>query len=94
VQQGVLTVALGDKFGTYVLNKQSVNQEIWWSSPRSGPMRFCWSDERRTWVQSRDKNVPMMELLRREVREMLRVDVDLEGEAEGVGGGGGAKRAA
>ena len=32
VQYGVLTVKLGAK-GTYVINKQSPNLQVWWSSP-------------------------------------------------------------
>jgi frataxin len=32
VQYGVLTVRLGS-FGTYVINKQTPNQQVWWSSP-------------------------------------------------------------
>lgn len=31
-QYGVLTVRLGAR-GTYVINKQSPNMQIWWSSP-------------------------------------------------------------
>jgi frataxin len=36
--QGVLTLRLGPR-GTYVLNKQTPNRQIWWSSPLSGPRR-------------------------------------------------------
>jgi len=36
---GVLTLSLGPH-GTYVINKQPPNQQIWLSSPFSGPMRF------------------------------------------------------
>ena len=36
---GVLTLALPDPFGTYVINKQSPNKQIWLSSPKSGPIR-------------------------------------------------------
>jgi frataxin-like iron-binding protein CyaY len=32
-QYGVLTIRLG-KLGSYVINKQSVNLQMWWSSPR------------------------------------------------------------
>lgn len=39
-QDGVLTVSLGSKHGTYVINKQSPNKQIWLSSPISGPKRF------------------------------------------------------
>ena len=41
LQQGVLTVRLGD-FGTYVINKQTPNRQIWMSSPLSGPVRYDW----------------------------------------------------
>ena len=41
VQAGVLTVTHPDK-GTYVLNKQPPNKQIWLSSPVSGPKRFDW----------------------------------------------------
>jgi len=36
-----LNVDMGDK-GTYVLNKQPPNKQIWLSSPSSGPKRFDW----------------------------------------------------
>ena len=36
---GVLSLVLPDPFGTYVINKQSPNKQIWLSSPRSGPIR-------------------------------------------------------
>ena len=36
---GVLTVKLNEH-GTYVINKQTPNQQIWLSSPVSGPYRF------------------------------------------------------
>jgi frataxin len=36
---GVLTVAVPDH-GTFVVNKQSPNRQIWLSSPVSGPARF------------------------------------------------------
>ncbi|XP_055298350.1 frataxin, mitochondrial [Sitodiplosis mosellana] len=39
-KDGVLTVSLGSTYGTYVINKQSPNKQIWLSSPTSGPKRF------------------------------------------------------
>ena len=41
-QLGVLTVALGTH-GTYVINKQSPNRQLWWSSPlrRAGGARVA-----------------------------------------------------
>ena len=36
-----MNVTLRDK-GTYVLNKQPPNRQIWLSSPESGPKRYDW----------------------------------------------------
>lgn len=38
---GVLTVYIDGK-GTWVINKQPPNRQIWLSSPISGPRRFDW----------------------------------------------------
>jgi frataxin len=40
-QAGVLTLAFPPA-GTYVLNKQPPNKQIWLSSPISGPKRYDW----------------------------------------------------
>jgi frataxin len=48
---GVLTISLGRGRGTYVLNKQAPNRQIWWSSPISGPHRF--EEEGERWVDAR-----------------------------------------
>ncbi len=37
--QGVLNVSLGS-VGTWVINKQTPNRQLWWSSPISGPRRY------------------------------------------------------
>lgn len=37
---GVITVKLGGELGTYVINKQTPNKQIWLSSPFSGPKRY------------------------------------------------------
>ena len=46
---GVLTLSL-EGHGTYVINKQSPNRQIWLSSPISGPSRFDYNQETNTWV--------------------------------------------
>uniref|UniRef100_A0A161ZWL4 ferroxidase n=1 Tax=Daucus carota subsp. sativus TaxID=79200 RepID=A0A161ZWL4_DAUCS len=51
----VLTVKLGN-LGTYVLNKQTPNRQIWMSSPVSGPSRFDWDQSAQAWVYRRTKN--------------------------------------
>ncbi len=42
LSQGVLSVNLGPVFSnkTWVINKQTPNRQIWWSSPVSGPRRY------------------------------------------------------
>ncbi|XP_021683435.1 uncharacterized protein LOC110667038 [Hevea brasiliensis] len=50
----VLTLKLGD-LGTYVLNKQTPNRQLWLSSPVSGPSRFDWDQNSQAWVYRRTK---------------------------------------
>jgi frataxin len=52
-KQGVLTIEAPEDAGTWVINKQGVNQQIWWSSPKSGPMRFEYDESRLQWRGSR-----------------------------------------
>jgi frataxin len=42
LSQGVLNVSLGDEYPgkSWVINKQTPNRQIWWSSPLSGPRRY------------------------------------------------------
>ncbi|KAK3289183.1 hypothetical protein CYMTET_3371 [Cymbomonas tetramitiformis] len=50
--QGVLTVKLGGDRGTYVINKQTPNRQIWLSSPISGPIRYDREDG--SWIYKHD----------------------------------------
>ncbi|KIM54210.1 hypothetical protein SCLCIDRAFT_137257, partial [Scleroderma citrinum Foug A] len=50
---GVLTLNLG-LHGTYVINKQPPNQQIWLSSPISGPKRYDYVPTSDDWRYSRD----------------------------------------
>ena len=49
---GVLTMRL-PPHGTWVLNKQTPNRQIWWSSPISGPRRYEWDEEEEMWVNTK-----------------------------------------
>ncbi|OAA63052.1 mitochondrial chaperone Frataxin [Cordyceps fumosorosea ARSEF 2679] len=77
---GVMTITHSDK-GTYVINKQPPNKQLWLSSPLSGPKRYDWcvvgegqADKAGTgqgsWVYARDGS-SLDEL----IREELGVDV-------------------
>ncbi|XP_048360707.1 frataxin, mitochondrial isoform X2 [Sphaerodactylus townsendi] len=71
---GVLTVQLGGNMGTYVINKQTPNKQIWLSSPTSGPKRYDWTGE--NWVYSHD-GVSLHELLAKELTAALKIKLDL-----------------
>ncbi|PNH09606.1 Frataxin, mitochondrial [Tetrabaena socialis] len=72
--QGVLNVKLG-KLGTFVINKQTPNRQIWLSSPVSGPFRFDYSDGR--WLYSRDGR-DLVRLLQAEITGLVGAELKLE----------------
>ncbi|KAB2568825.1 putative mitochondrial chaperone protein [Lasiodiplodia theobromae] len=82
---GVLTV---DKrgVGTYVLNKQPPNKQIWLSSPVTGPKRFDWVVQGESMHQKADGGIGDWIYLRDGssltglIRKELGVDVSVDGE--------------
>ncbi|KAJ3479178.1 hypothetical protein NLI96_g9242 [Meripilus lineatus] len=72
---GVLTLKLGDE-GTYVINKQPPNKQIWLSSPISGPKRYDFVEQQDDWLYSRDSR-SMGDLLNSELSKTLKREVDL-----------------
>ncbi|KAK7912752.1 hypothetical protein WMY93_012963 [Mugilogobius chulae] len=74
VHNGVLTVKLGPPHGTYVINKQTPNRQIWLSSPSSGPKRYDWTGER--WVYAHD-GLSLHQLLSSELSSVFGIEVDL-----------------
>ncbi|XP_072114193.1 frataxin, mitochondrial isoform X1 [Mobula birostris] len=71
---GVLTIKLGEPLGTYVINKQTPNRQIWLSSPISGPKRYDWTGK--NWIYSHD-GVCLHELLTKEFSTMFKTKVDV-----------------
>ncbi|XP_054979840.1 frataxin, mitochondrial [Sorex araneus] len=71
---GVLTIKLGGDLGTYVINKQTPNKQIWLSSPTSGPKRYDWTGK--NWVYAHD-GVSLHELLAAELTDILKTKLDL-----------------
>ncbi|KAI0457290.1 mitochondrial chaperone Frataxin [Xylaria acuta] len=72
---GVMNLTIND-IGTYVINKQPPNKQIWLSSPSSGPKRYDWvvisegqdqkqDTARADWIYLRDGS-SLSELLREE----------------------------
>lgn len=72
---GVLTLKLGPH-GTYVINKQPPNKQIWLSSPISGPKRYDYVRGTDDWRYARDGE-ELGALLERELSETLGRDVRL-----------------
>ncbi|KAM0520085.1 hypothetical protein ACHAPE_003360 [Trichoderma viride] len=77
---GVMTITVANK-GTYVINKQPPNKQIWLSSPLSGPKRydFCVASEGQgdkegtalgTWIYLRDGS-SLDELIHKEIEVHL-----------------------
>lgn len=86
IQQGVLTIEFAGK-GTYVINKQPPNKQIWLSSPIAGPKRYDWvvlgesmnqkeGAGRGEWIYLRD-NSTLTELIKDEIGVNLGVDEDV-----------------
>ncbi|XP_059661019.1 frataxin, mitochondrial [Cornus florida] len=71
----VLTLKLGS-LGTYVLNKQTPNRQIWLSSPVSGPARFDWDGDAQAWVYRR-KHANLSELLEIELEQLCGEPISL-----------------
>jgi len=66
---GVLTIDLG-KRGIWVINKQTPNKQIWWSSPVSGPRRFRYDTTDKKWHWTRDEKVTLDGLLSKELDQV------------------------
>ncbi|KAL8167563.1 hypothetical protein V2J09_009062 [Rumex salicifolius] len=64
----VLTLKLGD-LGTYVLNKQTPNRQLWLSSPVSGPSRFDWDPNAQSWIYRRN-NANLRKLMENELAQL------------------------
>lgn len=61
---GVLTVKFGNPYGTYVINRQTPNKQIWLSSPTSGPKRYDFNSGK--WIYKHDGK-RLHELLNNEI---------------------------
>ncbi|GAA5807212.1 hypothetical protein MFLAVUS_000567 [Mucor flavus] len=73
--QGVLTISVGEH-GTYVLNKQPPNHQIWLSSPISGPQRYDFDEKHHKWFYHRD-NHTIDEVLNTELSKAFGKEIDL-----------------
>lgn len=68
-----MTVQLGEPYGTYVINRQTPNKQIWLSSPISGPKRYDFNSSK--WIYKHD-GVSLHELLTSELTNIFLVEVN------------------
>ncbi|XP_011079038.1 frataxin, mitochondrial [Sesamum indicum] len=71
----VLTLKLGS-LGTYVINKQTPNRQIWMSSPVSGPSRFDWDQNAQAWIYRRTKE-NLIQVLETELEKLCGQPISL-----------------
>ncbi|XP_037028709.1 frataxin homolog, mitochondrial-like [Bradysia coprophila] len=78
----VLTVNFGNTHGTYVINRQSPNRQIWLSSPTSGPKRYDFVPSNAIkdasegyWLYKHD-GITLHELLQKEIRLIVKREVE------------------
>ncbi|KAG0210568.1 Mitochondrial chaperone Frataxin [Mortierella sp. GBA30] len=74
-QSGVMTLKLGAK-GTYVVNKQPPNKQLWLSSPTSGPKRYDYDTKHQTWFYGRDHH-SLKYLLDTEISKAIGIEIDV-----------------
>ena len=72
---GVLTIFISDEVGTYVINKQTPNRQIWLSSPMSGPKRFDLVEGK--WMYTHE-DVCLHDLLESEFSAILKSKIDFK----------------
>ncbi|KAJ1966990.1 Mitochondrial matrix iron chaperone [Dispira parvispora] len=72
---GVLTLTLGHH-GTYVINKQPPNKQIWLSSPFSGPKRYDYDTAHAVWFYQRD-GTTLGDLLNQELETIFHRPVEV-----------------
>ncbi|XP_052756058.1 frataxin homolog, mitochondrial [Galleria mellonella] len=75
---GVLTVFLGADYGTYVINRQSPNKQIWLSSPVSGPKRYDLIPKNGGYWVYRHDGVSLHRLLQDEISKIVENKVDFK----------------
>jgi frataxin len=71
-QSGVLTFVSPN--GTYVINKQPPNRQIWLSSPIAGPIQFAYDKGTGEWVDIRGSGATLAGLIKEEIGVEIEVE--------------------
>ncbi|KAJ1019541.1 hypothetical protein NDA18_006021 [Ustilago nuda] len=74
---GVMNLRCG-VHGTWVINKQPPNKQIWLSSPKSGPKRFDYHADSNAWFCLKEGETSTLhELLKNELSEVFDAEVEV-----------------
>ncbi|KAJ1022287.1 hypothetical protein NDA13_005198 [Ustilago tritici] len=74
---GVMNLRCG-VHGTWVINKQPPNKQIWLSSPKSGPKRFDYDADSKAWFCLKEGETSTLhELLQNELSEVFDAEVEV-----------------
>ena len=74
---GVLNIDFGSDIGTFVLNKQAPNQQLWLSSPLSGPNHYDYDSKNKKWISSRDGH-SLSSLLKNELSQVVGSEIEFD----------------
>nr|XP_061803964.1 frataxin, mitochondrial-like [Nerophis lumbriciformis] len=74
LSSGVLTIKVGGDHGTYVINKQTPNKQLWLASPTSGPKRYDWTGS--AWVYRHD-GISLHQLLSNEFSAIFKKNMHI-----------------
>lgn len=77
VASGVLTLSL-PPHGTWVINKQTPNRQLWWSSPISGPRRYEYQNGKWVYTRSGEEPSTLGAALVKEIKELYNVDLKID----------------
>ncbi|TPP62369.1 Frataxin regulates mitochondrial iron accumulation [Fasciola gigantica] len=67
---GVLKVEFGSPVGTYIINRQAPNKQLWLSSPLSGPKRYDFLINKGKWIYKHD-GTALHNLLNKEISDIV-----------------------
>ncbi|KAJ9474624.1 Frataxin-like protein, mitochondrial [Pseudozyma hubeiensis] len=74
---GVMNLRCG-VHGTWVINKQPPNKQIWLSSPKSGPKRFDYDADSKTWFCFKEGETSTLhEILQGELSQVFDTEVEV-----------------
>lgn len=66
---GILNIIIESNAKTYVINRHSASQKIWYSSPVSGADYFSYDDKKEKFIS--DKNEELKTKLFKELKELI-----------------------